>query len=268
MNQTVFTNNPFPKVGIRPIIDGRRRGVRESLEDQTMAMAKAAAKLIREQVRREQRRRFALRDAVLVLRNGDDGPRPRHAEGRLGLQRHGASGSRLSRVHARGLRAARNAGVRNLRTRSAEPRRNHEDPRRRRREDPPLREGGARRRDDEGQELPLDRNFRDGHRGLVRRRQLHAGLPRHRAGEHGRVRDPPPHRGGHLRQGGVQEGARVDARKPQGGQGLQSAQDPEVARGERQGLGVHREDGDHRPRHDGRQSTGSSSRRWRSSSAT
>ena len=46
MNQTVFTNNPFPKVGIRPIIDGRRRGVRESLEDQTMTMAKAAAKLI------------------------------------------------------------------------------------------------------------------------------------------------------------------------------------------------------------------------------
>ena len=46
MNQTVFTHNGFPKVGIRPIIDGRRRGVRESLEDQTMAMAKAAAKLI------------------------------------------------------------------------------------------------------------------------------------------------------------------------------------------------------------------------------
>ena len=46
MSQTVFTNNGFPKVGIRPIIDGRRRGVRESLEDQTMAMAQAAAKLI------------------------------------------------------------------------------------------------------------------------------------------------------------------------------------------------------------------------------
>ena len=46
MAQTVFTHNPFPKVGIRPIIDGRRRGVRESLEDQTMAMAQAAAKLI------------------------------------------------------------------------------------------------------------------------------------------------------------------------------------------------------------------------------
>ncbi len=36
----------YPKVGIRPIIDGRRRGVRESLEVQTMNMAKTAAKLI------------------------------------------------------------------------------------------------------------------------------------------------------------------------------------------------------------------------------
>ncbi|MGI6742415.1 MAG: L-fucose isomerase [Eubacteriales bacterium] len=43
-----------PKIGIRPIIDGRRnpipevKGVRESLEDQTMGMAKAAKKLIEE----------------------------------------------------------------------------------------------------------------------------------------------------------------------------------------------------------------------------
>ena len=36
----------LPKVGIRPVIDGREAGVRESLEDQTMDMAKAAAKLI------------------------------------------------------------------------------------------------------------------------------------------------------------------------------------------------------------------------------
>ncbi|MBF0301332.1 MAG: hypothetical protein HQK51_21685, partial [Oligoflexia bacterium] len=34
-----------PKIGIRPVIDGRRKGVRESLEKQTLAMAKAAAKL-------------------------------------------------------------------------------------------------------------------------------------------------------------------------------------------------------------------------------
>jgi L-fucose isomerase len=36
----------LPKVGIRPTIDGRRRGVRESLEKQTLDQAKAAAKLI------------------------------------------------------------------------------------------------------------------------------------------------------------------------------------------------------------------------------
>lgn len=36
----------MPKVGIRPVIDGRRKGVRESLENQTMKMAKNAAKLI------------------------------------------------------------------------------------------------------------------------------------------------------------------------------------------------------------------------------
>jgi L-fucose/D-arabinose isomerase len=44
--------NPFPlvgslpKIGIRPAIDGRRRGVRESLEKQVMAMAKNAAQFL------------------------------------------------------------------------------------------------------------------------------------------------------------------------------------------------------------------------------
>ena len=42
--QTVIGD--FPKVGIRPVIDGRQRGVRESLEKQTMGMAKSAAALI------------------------------------------------------------------------------------------------------------------------------------------------------------------------------------------------------------------------------
>lgn len=41
----------LPKVGIRPVIDGRERGVRESLEFQTMNMAKSAAKLIEENLR-------------------------------------------------------------------------------------------------------------------------------------------------------------------------------------------------------------------------
>ncbi|MFA5688911.1 MAG: L-fucose isomerase [Kiritimatiellales bacterium] len=41
----------LPKVGIRPAIDGRRNGVRESLEDQTMNMAQAAAKLIQDNLK-------------------------------------------------------------------------------------------------------------------------------------------------------------------------------------------------------------------------
>ena len=41
----------YPKIGIRPAIDGRWGGVREGLEQQTMAMAKSAATLITENVR-------------------------------------------------------------------------------------------------------------------------------------------------------------------------------------------------------------------------
>ena len=44
-------NGALPKIGIRPAIDGRRRGVRESLEEPTMNMAKAAARLISENLR-------------------------------------------------------------------------------------------------------------------------------------------------------------------------------------------------------------------------
>jgi len=39
------------KIGIRPIIDGRRKGIRESLEGQTMALAKAVAHLLTENLR-------------------------------------------------------------------------------------------------------------------------------------------------------------------------------------------------------------------------
>jgi len=41
----------LPRVGIRPVIDGREAGVRESLEKQTMNMARAAARLIAEKLR-------------------------------------------------------------------------------------------------------------------------------------------------------------------------------------------------------------------------
>ena len=41
----------YPKIGLRPVIDGRWGGVRESLEVQTMTMAKNAAKLISESLK-------------------------------------------------------------------------------------------------------------------------------------------------------------------------------------------------------------------------
>lgn len=58
MNDDFFKNQPVnrlkgshPKIGIRPAIDGRRKGVRESLEDQTMQMAKNAARFLTENLR-------------------------------------------------------------------------------------------------------------------------------------------------------------------------------------------------------------------------
>ena len=38
--------NKYPKIGIRPTIDGRQGGVRESLEEKTMSLARAVANLI------------------------------------------------------------------------------------------------------------------------------------------------------------------------------------------------------------------------------
>lgn len=45
----MFMNHP--RIGIRPTIDGRWGGIREGLEDKTMAMAKAAADLISSELR-------------------------------------------------------------------------------------------------------------------------------------------------------------------------------------------------------------------------
>lgn len=41
----------LPKLGIRPVIDGRRRGIRESLEDQTMGMAKTVVQFFTKNLR-------------------------------------------------------------------------------------------------------------------------------------------------------------------------------------------------------------------------
>ena len=54
----IKTNTPrnrligdMPKIGIRPTIDGRRKGVRESLEEQTMGMARSAASFLEQSLR-------------------------------------------------------------------------------------------------------------------------------------------------------------------------------------------------------------------------
>ena len=50
-DETPPRNDELPKIGIRPTIDGRLGGVRESLEDQTMGLARRVAAMIGENVR-------------------------------------------------------------------------------------------------------------------------------------------------------------------------------------------------------------------------
>lgn len=47
----MINSNNHPKIGIRPIIDGRRGGIRESLEEKTMKMAHAVAELFASELR-------------------------------------------------------------------------------------------------------------------------------------------------------------------------------------------------------------------------
>ena len=114
-----------PRIGIRPTIDGRRKGVRESLEEQTMNMAKSVADLFTSnlrypdgvpvevviadttigrvheaqacaaQVPRQQRGPDRDGDPVLVLRHRDHRHGPGDAARHLGLQRHRASRRRV-----------------------------------------------------------------------------------------------------------------------------------------------------------------------------
>jgi L-fucose/D-arabinose isomerase len=51
MKPTQRLRGTLPKIGIRPVIDGRRKGVREELEGRTMAMARAAADFLSRNLR-------------------------------------------------------------------------------------------------------------------------------------------------------------------------------------------------------------------------
>ncbi len=140
-------NGNLPKIGIRPTIDGRLGGVRESLEDQTMNLARRVAQLLSENLRYPDGTPVACvisesciggvaeasacdelfrRENVGVSLTvtpcwcygfGDDGHGPDPSQSGLGLQRHrtsrrGVSGRRPGRPHAE-----RAAGVWDLRTR-------------------------------------------------------------------------------------------------------------------------------------------------------
>ena len=150
----------MPIVGIRPTIDGRLNGVRESLEGTTHgdgARGRAAhriepaarqrpARAVRHgrplhrrrgrggdggrEVPPRGRRRVAHRHAVLVLRLRDDGHGPARAEGGVGVQRHRAAGRRLPGRGERRAQPEGAAGLHDLRPRRAGSGR-HGDPGRR-----------------------------------------------------------------------------------------------------------------------------------------
>ncbi len=51
----------LPKIGIRPVIDGRLDGVRESLEESTMNMARIAADFLEKNLRHGRRQQSGMR---------------------------------------------------------------------------------------------------------------------------------------------------------------------------------------------------------------
>ncbi len=153
MNAPSVWNGELPKIGIRPTIDGRLGGVRESLEEQTMGLAQRVADMISENVRYpngdaaqcvvaepciggvaeaaavdEQFRRENVGVSLTVTPCWCYGSEtmdmdPLRPKAVLGLQRHGAAGGGLSGRRPGRSHAKRNARVWHLRTRRARRRR-------------------------------------------------------------------------------------------------------------------------------------------------
>ena len=232
----------WPRIGIRPAIDGRRRGVRESLEEQTMGQARRTADLLSanlrypdgqpvecviadtciggvaeaahgaEKFRREGVGADAHRHALLVLRLRNDGHGPAHAQSGVGLQRHRASRRGLSGRGAGRPHTERAARLRHLRPRRAGQRRRY---------------ASRRRAGEAACALPAPVwRWRSCAARLISRwaasrwaSQAPSSISRSSRDYLGmRVemrrhdRDHPPHRRRHLRRRGVRAGLRVDAK--------------------------------------------------------
>ena len=129
----------YPKIGIRPVIDGRWGGVRESLENQTMRMAENAAKLISENLKYPDGTPVQCVIGCTTIGGGAEAARvaeqfstqnvtatlsvtpcwcygtetfdmdPQHHQGGLGLQRHRASRRGVSGCGSGSTRPARSA---------------------------------------------------------------------------------------------------------------------------------------------------------------
>ena len=95
----------YPKIGIRPVIDGRWGGVRESLENQTCEMAKIAAKLISENLKYPDGTPVQCVIGCTTIGGGAEAARVaeqfqmenvEHHQSCLGIQRNGAPGCGVS----------------------------------------------------------------------------------------------------------------------------------------------------------------------------
>ncbi len=145
----------YPKIGIRPTIDGRQGGVRESLEEKTMNLAKAVAELISSNLKNgdgspvecviadstigrvaesaacaEKFEREGVGSTITVTSCWCYGAEtmdmnPHYPKGCLGIQRHRTSGSCIPCCCTCRTRTKRPSRIRYLRTRRSRPERQH-----------------------------------------------------------------------------------------------------------------------------------------------
>ena len=274
----------LPKIGIRPTIDGRRGGVRESLENQTMDMARSAAEFISASLRHPNGKpvecviadtciggvaeaaacaeKFAREGVgvsltvtpVLVLRQRDDGHGPARFPKRSGASTAPNGPARFIWRRcwpATRRRACRRSAFTDATCRTAATRRIPADV-----QEKLLRfaRAGLAVAMMRGKSYLWHGRRLDGHRRLHRGPAVLRRLSGHARRDVDMTRIRPAHGRGNLRPGRIQEGAGVGEGKLPGRQGLQFAEAQQRARQLDERMGKCRQDGAHRARSDGRQS--------------